>query len=140
MELINKNILTSIVLAASLVAPLGCTKEVITEKLVQAEKQEQGPNGKDIRVEVSDKMDAEELALAGEQLISPATFMLAQKTFNMSLTKDPNNKRAQFYTAMLKPWMASRGLAVRLKPVIRLHGNIAAHEKMIADIPNSPFR
>lgn len=85
-------------------------------------------------------MSSEELALAGEQLFGPATFMLAQTAFDMSLAKDKNNKRALFYTALLKPFMTYRGIGVRLKPVIRLHGNIAEHERTIAKLPNSPFR
>lgn len=128
-------------LCLSLVLGLtACTKEIVTEKVVEVEAKTKAEDGTDIRIEVNDKMDSEQLALAGEQLVSPATFMLAQKAFDMSLSKDKNNKRALFYTAMLKPYIALRGLGTRIKPMLRLHGNIAHHEHQLTKIPNSPFR
>lgn len=117
-----------------------CTKEVVTEKVIQGEEKKAAEAGADIRVEVNDKMSSEELALAGEQLFGPATFMLAQTALDMSLAKDKTNKRALFYTALLKPFMVYRGIGIRMKPVVRLHGNIAEHERFIAKLPNSPFR
>lgn len=96
-------------------------------------------NGR-VRISANDSMDAEQLALAGEQLISPYTFHLADKSFEMALAKDPDNKRAQLYRALLKPAMATKGIATRIKPLVRAHGNIHSFEKGMRDLPNTPAK
>lgn len=86
------------------------------------------------------QQSSEELALAGEQLITPSSFALADKVLDEALAKDSNNKRAQFYKKFLKPIMALRGIGARIRPAIREHGDIAQHENGIANIPNSSTR
>lgn len=61
---------------------------------------------------------AERLALAGEQLFSPVSFMYADEIFDLVLKVDPNNERAQFYKAFLAPWMALKGSVNRVKPLV----------------------
>lgn len=61
---------------------------------------------------------AENLALAGEQLLSPVSFMYADLVFDMALQTDASNKRAQFYKALIKPMMQLKGALNRIKPVI----------------------
>lgn len=68
-----------------------------------------------VRVQVNKQMESSELADAAEQLVNPATFMLAYKTAQMALEKDPANIKAQFYVKLLKRFEAFRGLGVRLK-------------------------
>jgi len=85
-------------------------------------------------------MDAESLALAGEQLVAPHTFMLADPVFEMALAKDPNNKRAQFYRAFIKPFMVLKGIGKRILPVVKQYGDIVKYNQMESTFPNSPLR
>ncbi len=85
-------------------------------------------------------MDAEQLALAGEQLVSPYTFHLADATFAMALEKDPKNQRALFYRAFLKPQMTFKGIAKRIKPLVAKQGDIAHYERETNNFPNSPLK
>jgi hypothetical protein len=61
---------------------------------------------------------AENLALAGEQLVSPISFMYADIVFDLALKANPDNKRAQFYKALIKPMMMMKGALNRIKPVV----------------------
>lgn len=91
-------------------------------------------------VTVQGQMDSEELALAGEQLVNPATFMLADKTFSMALEKDPENKRAQFYKMFLKQFMVLKGAGSRIRPWVRANGEIVDFETGYQKFPNSPLK
>lgn len=62
---------------------------------------------------------AENLALAGEQLISPVSFMYADLVFELALKANPENKRAQFFKVLLKPMMSIKGALSRIKPVVK---------------------
>ncbi len=92
------------------------------------------------QVEVSNTMDAESLAEAGEQLVNPATFMLADKTFEMALAKDPENKKAQFYKTFLKRLLTLKGAGVRIRPWVRANGDIGTLESQAQQFPNSPLK
>ncbi len=108
-----------------------------TEKIIERQSSNDNPVRK---IEVQDDMDAEQMALAGEQLLSVWNFMLADKIFNWSLSKDPTNKRAQFYSAFLKPIMVTKGLAVRLRPYYKNNGGTQSLDKNIATLPNSSLK
>ncbi|MCB0342366.1 MAG: hypothetical protein H6626_01160 [Pseudobdellovibrionaceae bacterium] len=93
-------------------------------------------------IEASMKMEAEELALAGEQLVGPYTFMLADKVIDMAIEKDPTNLRANFYKSFLKSFMAYKGLLARVKPIVDTQlteHERANFEKSVKGIPQSPF-
>lgn len=93
-----------------------------------------------VTITASEKMDASTLADSAEQLVSPYTFMLADKVVDMALQKDPDNKKAQFYKSFLKRMMVFKGLATRVKPMVRKDGNVAEYEKNIASFPESPLK
>ncbi len=91
-------------------------------------------------VEVQRNMDSDQLAEAGEQLVMPHTFMLAQKAFDMALEKNPNNEKALLYTALLKPFMKTRGLAARIRPYVQRYGDTTEYENGIKKSPNSALK
>lgn len=64
------------------------------------------------------KIVAEDLALAGEQLMSAETFVYADQVFGRALEVDKNNSRAQFYKNALAPVMALKGIATRVGPAL----------------------
>ena len=99
-----------------------------------------GKNSDTTHITANTTMDAEQLAQAGEQLVTPFTFMLADKVFDMSLSKDPNNKRAQFYKNLLKAPMTLKGAAERLKPYANKYVSGIEYQKSMNKIPNSPAR
>ena len=68
-----------------------------------------------VQITANDKMDASSLADAGEQLVSPYTWMLADKVFTMALEKNATNEKAQFYRALLKPMMLPKSRAKGFK-------------------------
>ncbi len=103
--------------------------------------------GKDEKVKENNKvittnaqMDAEELALAGEQLVGPYTFMLANRVFDQALAKDPKNQRANFYKAFIKPFMAYKGIVQRIRPLVKEFGNEDQLQKDLNKIPDSSFK
>lgn len=117
-----KCILKKAAMAVSLVSLLSaCTKETVKE--VTIEKPVPVPSVssvdapmKDVTVVVDPAtMSAEELALAGEQLITPTTFMYADGVFDVALSKDPQNLRARFYKSFLKQFMVFKGVSYRLE-------------------------
>ena len=117
-----KCILKKAAMTVSLVSLLSaCTKETVKE--VTIEKPVPVPSVatadapiKDVTVVVDPAtMNAEELALAGEQLITPTTFMYADGVFDVALSKDPQNLRARFYKSFLKQFMVFKGVSYRLE-------------------------
>lgn len=91
-------------------------------------------------VKISGSMNAEELADAAEQLVTPYTFMLADSTAKAALDKDPKNEKAKVVRAIVAPLMAFKGIATRLKPAVREYGNIKEWERGVKGIPNSPAK
>lgn len=86
---------------------------------------------------------AEEIALAGEQLVDPARFMYADLLFDVALQTDPNNKRAGFYKSFLASFMSMRGLGARVENAIKAHGNesdLAEYQKIVKNFPNSSVK
>lgn len=82
---------------------------------------------------------AEEIAVAGETLLSAEWFVTANSAFQMALENDPNNARALFYSKLLAPVMKLKGIAVRMRPLM----SKAEREKQdaaIAENPNSEIK
>lgn len=67
-----------------------------------------------VTILADERMTSDELANAGEQLVTPYTFMLADKVFTQALEKDPTNLKAQFYKSFLKRFMVFKGIAKRV--------------------------
>lgn len=61
---------------------------------------------------------AENLALAGEQLMSANSLVYADRVFDAALEKNRENARALFYKKALAPVMALKGIATRARPVL----------------------
>ncbi|HRO66684.1 MAG TPA: hypothetical protein PL182_03865 [Pseudobdellovibrionaceae bacterium] len=93
-----------------------------------------------VQVTTTSKMSGDELTEAGEQLVAPYTFHLADRAFEMALEKNPNDKKAQFYRAFLKRFMVNRGILNRVKPYARNHGNEAGLQQTIKSLPNHPLK
>ncbi len=91
-------------------------------------------------IKITSQSDADQLVAAGEQLMSPYTFMLANKVFEIALTAAPNNKKAQFFHNFLKHWMTYKGFLTRIRPFAREYGDIKSLEATIQNIPYSPLR
>lgn len=102
-----------------------CSKDVTQQKL---------------RISANDSMDAEQLAQAGEQLVAPHTFMLADKVLDMALSKDPKNIRALFYKNFLKAPMTLKGALTRLNPFVAKYGDMNQFKSWQNQIPYSPGR
>lgn len=64
---------------------------------------------------------AEALALAGELLNTPTSFMHADPVFKAALFIDPSNARAQLWAAALGPAMELKGLIARIEPLAQTH-------------------
>lgn len=122
-----KKITSSILLATAVIMALSACGE-----------KEQKKNT--VVIEASEHMQATELADAGEQLVTPYTFMLADKVFDQALTKDPQNIKAQFYKNFLKRIMIFKGIYTRVAPLVRQKGNIVDHNNVIKNMPNAPLK
>ncbi|MGZ3773213.1 MAG: hypothetical protein ACXVCY_02400 [Pseudobdellovibrionaceae bacterium] len=93
-----------------------------------------------VQIDANQKMNSQELANAGEQLMMPHTLNLADRVFEMALEKDPENLKAQFYRAFLKRFMVFKGILTRMSPYVQKYGNPQQFERMINDIPNHPAK
>lgn len=67
----------------------------------------------------SPKEEAEELALAAEQLAQSANFSYSLRLAKAALAVDPTNVRAKFWKATAGPIMQLKGLATRIEPLAR---------------------
>tara|TARA_B110001454_G_scaffold219179_1_gene250724 strand:+ start:2778 stop:4025 length:1248 start_codon:yes stop_codon:yes gene_type:complete len=90
------------------------------------------------QVFINSAMSSADLIEAGEQLITPTQFMVADKVFDMALEQDPNNFKALFYKQFLKSFMVNKGILTRVKPLIAKHGNLSEYEKSIKAMPDTP--
>lgn len=114
--------LMCLALLASLVA---CTPEKKEEK---------------VRVAVNSQMSSDELTLAGEQLVGPFTFHLADRAFAMALEKNPKDMKAQFYRSFLKRFMVFQGVLNRIVPYALEYGDVNQLKSVIKEIPEHPLR
>jgi hypothetical protein len=123
-----KTILKTTVLATSLILALTACSE-------------KDNKAKNQTVHADTTMKANELADAGEQLVSPYTFMLSDKVFDMALEKDPTNKKAQFYKNFVKRLMVLKGIGKRVAPLMNsTPEQKAGYEKWIKEFPESPLK
>lgn len=54
----------------------------------------------------------------GEMLLTPSQFAAADEFFDKALSLDPKNPKANFYSAMLKPFLAMKGYTKRFLPLM----------------------
>lgn len=80
---------------------------------------QQKNNDEGLTVHASSKMSSTELADAGEQLVTPYSFMQANAVFDMALEKDPSNLKAQFYKKFLARLMVLKGILTRVEPLVK---------------------
>lgn len=90
------------------------------------------------QVFINSAMSAQDLTEAGEQLITPTQFMVADKVFDMALEQDPNNFKALFYKQFLKSFMVNKGIMTRVKPLVVKYGNISEYQKSVKALPDTP--
>lgn len=81
--------------------------------------------------------DSQQMTAAGEHLMDRDHWMQADALFAKALVQNPQDLKAQFYRAVLKPYLVTKGLATRVKPFLRQHGDIAGYEAQLAKIPDS---
>lgn len=125
-----------ILISLSLIFLSACTNKKTEVKTVSLKPTSYGKNHTKAQL-------AEEIALAGEQLIDPARFMYADLLFDISLQTDPNNIRAKFYKSFLASFMSLRGLGSRIEKAIEKNGNekdIANYHKIVKNFPNSSVK
>lgn len=91
-------------------------------------------------ISINAKMAADDLTSAGEQLIGPYTFHLADRAFELALEKNPEDQKALFYRAFLKRFMVFKGVLTRVKPYARQYGNPKDIENIASKFPNHPFK
>jgi tetratricopeptide (TPR) repeat protein len=120
---------TAFILLALVVAFTGCGDK----------KEDKNP---EVIIHADEKMSAEELAESGEALVSPFTFMLADRVFTMALAKDPENKKAQFYKNFVKRLMVLKGIVRRIAPLARAGTaqQRADYEDWKKQFPESPLK
>ncbi len=105
-----------------------------------SEKSKDAEPGSDNRIQVSAQMKSSELTDAAEQLVSPYTFMLADKVLDQALEKDSGNIKAQFYKNFLKRAMAMKGIAKRIAPLQKSAKQKADYDKWMTEFPESPLK
>lgn len=93
-----------------------------------------------VHITATDQTDASNLADAGEQLVSPQTFMLADRIFDTVLAKDPINQKALFYKAFLKRFMALKGVYTRIRPLWVKYGGVKDFDHNLTQIATSPLK
>lgn len=92
------------------------------------------------KIVVEKDMTAKDLADAGEQLVTPYTFMLADRTFSMALEKDGQQQKAQFYKALLSRFMVFKGILTRIKPLIEKRNLTKEYNRSLRNFPDSALK
>jgi hypothetical protein len=135
----------SAVLATSLVLALtACTdqKGTRSKDKDKAGDSAQTPTQPTVITADATTMNADELADAGEQLVGPYTFMLADKVFDLALEKDSKNMKAQFYKNFIKRAMVMKGILTRIRPLMAKATvkQREDYERTIKQLPESPMK
>lgn len=125
-----KNVMKTVVMCTALVMALTAC----------GQKDENGKTDQKVKVSANESMSSDQLTQAGEQLITPYTFHLADRAFVMALEKDPNNKKAQFYRAFLKRFMVTRGILNRVRTYAQNYGKPEELAKTIRAVPKHPLK
>lgn len=71
------------------------------------------------------------LVEAGERLIDPINFPIADSLFDAALAASPGNVKARFYKTLLKPMMGYKGMLNRLRPWFKDNGKEAELDRFI---------
>lgn len=79
---------------------------------------------------------AEQLARAAEQLMTPNGIPYAIELADIALSVDPSNKRAQFYSHVLSPIAAQKGIVARAKNLVEKDEYALA--KLNLELPSFP--
>jgi hypothetical protein len=90
---------------------------------------------------LTNQQKAEKMALLGERLLTPVSMPYAVNAFNDALQLDPKNARAVFYTNMLRPYVALKGIFSRVTPLLRSTNQSLVYEeygRFISEMGNSP--
>ena len=87
------------------------------------------------------KEKAEQLALAGEKLLTPSGFMYADTIFKQALEIDSTNIRAQFYSKFLAGPISLKGALARVRPiaVATIEGR-KKYNKTLSEIKNKNLK
>jgi len=127
-----------IVLTSSAIGSLvGCTKE--TEKVVTVT---QDKVVEKLVVPTNQKMNAEELTTAAEQLFNPYTFMIADKLLDQALNQDPTNEKALLLKKLNARLMTFKGIANRITGLAKKYGHNSGQdfEDWKKKFPASPLK
>lgn len=90
---------------------------------------------------LSPKDKAEKLALAGEQLVTLTGFMYAGDILDQALVLDPQNKRAQFYKALLSAPLRLEGILTRIRPMVKSNPESQkSYDEVVASIPEGGLK
>jgi hypothetical protein len=119
-----KNLITALVLCAGL---FSCAKN-------------DSPSDDKTHILAAASMESEQLSLAGEQLLSPHSFMLADRVFDMALAKNPNNVRARFYKELIRPQMLAQGYVTRTRNLMNSFGDHDRQFNTTNELPNSSLK
>jgi|GEM_PF-980868 len=91
-------------------------------------------------ISVNESMDADSLVEFGEQLFASDTFMLAKKSFDWALKKNPNNLKAEFYSKFLDRFMVFEGIIPRIRPLFKNGDSGKSWNTFIETLPSGPFK
>lgn len=91
---------------------------------------------------IPQKEKSEKLVVEAEKLVTPIGFMFAHKILKQALEADPNNKKAEFYLAMLEPWMNFKGIFKRIEPLMQKGRNeeLKAYHDMIKELKSGGLK
>lgn len=136
----NAAIATTVILALSACQGKKEEKAPAGGLVVTVDDAKGGKGGVTVTKDEKAVKDGKGLADAGEQLVGPYTFMLADRVFDSALQIDPNNKKAQFYKSFLKRMMVFKGVLNRVRPISQERNTSAQLEANISSIPESPAK
>jgi hypothetical protein len=87
----------------------------------QAQPTPPAPSGERVIIEGlnSSSASVDQIVQAAELLVDPVNFSVADSLFTTALIVSPENKKAQFYKVMLKPFMLYKGILHRIRPYVR---------------------
>lgn len=127
-----------ICLLASLLFFVACENKMQSTKAEEGVESNHRIDVKEIESqEISNIQKAEELALAGEQLMTPTTFQFASVIFDKALIYDSNNQKAIFYKAINAPFVNMKGILKRVEPLLKKDS--VNYEKFLDHVANDSY-
>lgn len=70
-----------------------------------------------LRGEINPQQRSERLTEMGEKLMTSYSFMYADKVFDLALSFDQKNRKAQFYKRLVSVYTPFKGFIARVKPI-----------------------